>query len=135
MPKAIRYRDNGTFLQNSMFWTPGDFIGAASEDPERAAIEEAITLASHKQDFATAFGIPADEIECVEIPYNGDPKTLPYDDDAHPDKNHVRIPEEQRDGYVEPAPAPPTLEEKVNALLAVNPQAMSALGITAEKIG
>lgn len=127
MPKAIRYRANGQFLQHTLFWTPGDFIGAGSLDPELAALEEAQTLESHKQDFAIAFGIPAESIEVVAVPYDGNPDTLPYAEDGK--GGVVRIPEEHRAGYVVPVRQPPTLEEKVAALIAANPDVAKNLGM------
>ena len=85
--KAIRYKANGKYLQNSMFWTALDYVCAYHASPDAfdaalAAEEEAKSIASHKQDFALAFGIPADQIEVEFITWNGDPSTLPKEDES-----------------------------------------------------
>ena len=112
--KAIRYRANGKYLKNTLFSTlNSDFIGAyhgvetdAIFNADLAAAEEAMTIASHKQDFAVAFGIPADEIECEVIAWDGDPASLPKEDE--PDA-HVRLPE---------PPEPPKERTQIERVLA-----------------
>ena len=113
MPKAYRYKSNGKYLKNTLFSTTNsDFLGAhhgveadAIFDPVLAAIEEAEQQESHKQDFAVAFGIPADQIECEVIAgWDGDPATLPKEDE--PDAL-VRLP------VAPEPPPPPTFEELV----------------------
>jgi hypothetical protein len=122
MPKAIRYQHNGQYLRNTMFWTQGEFIGAFHADPVLAAEEEALTIASHAHDFAVAFGIPADEITHEVVAWDGRDETLPFaSDNSAPVVRLPVAPEE---------PAPPTLEEKVDALLAASPAIAQALGIT-----
>lgn len=122
MPKAIRYKQNGQYLQNTLFWTAYDYISAYHGQPEvfdaeLAAEEEALSIESHKQDFAVAFGIPAEEIECEVIAWDGRDETLPFaSDNSAPVQ---RIPEEQREGYVKPEPQPPTADEKFDALKAI----------------
>lgn len=70
--------------------------------------------ASHKQDFAVAFGIPAEEITVEYSEWDGRDGTLPFaSDNSAPVQ---RIPEERREGYVKPEPQPPTADEKIAAL-------------------
>lgn len=117
MPKAIRYLHNGLPLQNTLFYTDGDYIGAYHDDPAIAAQEEALTMASHQQDFAIAFGIPANEIDCEVLAWDGDIATLPFDEDSA--ATVQRLPVEQREGYVPPPPESQTpLEIIANAILA-----------------
>ena len=109
MPKAIRYKHNGQYLQNTLFWTAYDYVGAYHAQPGvfdavLAAEEEATIIASHKQDFAVVFGIPADEIECEAVAWDGRDETLPFaSDNSAPVQ---RISDEQREGYVAPEKAP-----------------------------
>ncbi len=82
-----------------------------------------MTIESHKQDFAVAFGIAADSITVVPVSYDGDPATLPKEDESD---NLVRLP-------VAPTPPPePTLEEKVAALLVATPAATQALAAASQ---
>ena len=114
MSKAIRYRSGGKFLKNTLFSTTNsDFIGAhhgvetdAIFDAVLAAEEEAMTIASHKVAFGAAFGIDPALIEEVVVPWNGDPETLPKEDE--PDAL-VQLPAPTP----EPEPAVPTFEELV----------------------
>ena len=111
MPKASRYRSGGKFLKGTLFSTSNsDFIGAfhgvptdAIFNPVIAAEEETLTIASHKQDFGAAFGIDPALIEAVVVLWDGDPETLPKEDE--PDAL-VRLP-------VAPVPVAPTFEELV----------------------
>lgn len=102
MPTYARYKANGEYLRGTL-WT-------CSED-------NATPPETHAEDFAIAFGIPAEEIECEVIAWDGRDETLPFaDDNSAPVE---RIPEEQREGYVKPEPQPPTpLEIVANAILA-----------------
>lgn len=126
MPKAVRYKANGKYLKNTMFSTVNsDFIGAYHGvptddiyDPELAAGEEARIIESHKQDFAIAFGIPAEEIECEVIAWDGKPESLPKEDE--PDALE-RIPEEKREGYIVPVAILPTREERIASALQAAP--------------
>jgi hypothetical protein len=112
MPKAIRYRSGGKFLENTLFSTVNsDFLGAyhgvptdAIFDAVLAAEEEALTIASHKVDLGAAFGIDPSLIECVVVPWNGDPATLPKEDEANA---RVRLP------VAPPPPPEPTFEQLV----------------------
>ena len=114
MSKAIRYRSGGKFLKNTLFSTTNsDFIGAhhgvetdAIFDPVLAAEEEAMTIASHKVAFGAAFGIDPALIEEVVVAWNGDPETLPKEDE--PDAL-VQLPVPTP----EPEPAVRTFEELV----------------------
>ena len=113
MPKAIRYKHNGQYLQNTLFWTQFDYIAAFHAQPgvfnaTLAAEEEAMSIESHKQDFAVAFGIPADEIECEVVSWDGDESALPFASDASAPL--TRLPQ--------PAPPPPepTPEERIQQL-------------------
>jgi hypothetical protein len=114
MAKAIRYKHNGQYLQNTLFWSQAAYVGTyhggvEDFDPKLAAIEEAQAIESHKQDFAIAFGVPADEIECEVVPWDGRDETLPFtSDNSAPIR---RIPENQREGYVKPEPHAPTLDD------------------------
>lgn len=117
MPKAIRYKRNGRYLRNTLFWTQADYIGAYHAAPEHydaalAAEEEAATLASHRRDFADAFGVPVNEIECEVIAWDGDPENLPAEDEQDAIE---RI----------PAPPSPVAPDPNGFLLA----AMGALGL------
>ena len=110
--KAIRYASGGKFLANTLFSTANsDFIGAYHGvptddiyDPLLAAEEEALTIASHKVDLGAAFGIDPADIEAVVVPWDGDPATLPKEDE--PDAL-VRLP------VAPEPPPPPTFEELV----------------------
>lgn len=116
MPKAIRYRSGGKFLKNTLFSTTNsDFLGAhhgvptdSIYDPALAAEEEALTIASHKVDLGKAFGIDSALIEAVEVPWDGNPSSLPKEDE--PDAL-VRLP------VPAPPPPPPTLAEILAAEL------------------
>jgi len=118
--KAIRYAHKGQFLQNTLFWSQADFIGAFHGnpadvifDPVLAAEEEALTIESHKQDFGEAFGIPVGEIECVVVQWDGDDASLPFADDAKGAVVRLPVPE--------PAPAPLTAFEQLKDALAAAP--------------
>lgn len=133
MAKAMRYRANGKYLRNTLFATTnGDFIGAyhgvptdAIYDPTLAAEEEALTIESHKRDFSAAFGIPADQIEAVVIPWDG-VAPLPAEDEVGA---HERLP-------IAPAePQAPTLEQKVAALIAAQSVDAQTAYATALKSG
>ena len=113
MHKAYRYKANGKYLKNTMFSsTNSEFVGAHHGvetddiyDPVLAAIEEAEQIESHKQDFAVAFGIPADQIECeVVAGWDGDPDTLPKEDEPDALVRLLVAPE---------PPPPPTFEQLV----------------------
>jgi hypothetical protein len=108
MSKAIRYHVGGKYLRNSMFWTAGDFIGAYHADPVLAVEEEALTIASHKQDLGAAFGLDPRTIECEVLDWDGDVASLPYAEDASGELAPLPSPE--------PEPAPLTLEERLAAL-------------------
>ena len=118
MPKAVRFKSNGKYLRNTLFSCPGlDYVGSGTAmrpdfDPsdgkmrDAVALEEDLSIASWTQDFAIAFGIPADEIECEVIPWDGDPASLPKEDE--PDA-HVRLPE---------PPEPPKEQPPIERVLA-----------------
>lgn len=118
MPKAIRYASGGKFLDNSLFWTAGDFIGGSSPDPNIAALEEQMTIESHKQDFAIAFGIPAESITVVDVPYFGDPADLPTEGESD---HLMRLPVDP------PPPEAPTLLDILLADVNLSPATKAAI--------
>lgn len=123
MPKAIRYRKvGGPFLQHTLFWTNADYIGAYHAQPEvfnadLAAEEEALTIASHKEDFAVAFGVNAADIEAVIVEWDGDEAGLPKAADASAPIQRLAV---------KPSAVPsPTPIEQIKAALIADP-ALSA---------
>ena len=89
--KAVRFKSGGKYLKNTLFSTSNsDYVGAwhgvptdAIFDAELAAEEEAMSIASWTADFAIAFGIPAEEIECEVIAWDGNPDSLPKEDEPN----------------------------------------------------
>jgi hypothetical protein len=75
MPRAIRYKAQGEYLRGTLFWTQGDFIGANDADGE------AQIVTSHKEDLAPAFGLQAADLSVYVVAWDGDPATLPQEDE------------------------------------------------------
>ena len=102
MPTYARYKHNGQYLRGTLWTCSADEVAP----PETQA-----------DDYALGFGIPAAQIVCeVIVGWNGDPATLPKEDEADA---REPLPEEQRPGYIAPEPVPPTpLEIIAKALLA-----------------